>query len=58
MGRGHGHKRRDVPAELPFLFVSEPPFVIAYDQQTLQIVRIIHGRRNIPNLFSLRSAPR
>lgn len=55
MGHGHGLKRRDVPAELPFLFVSEAPFVIAYDQQTLQIVRILHGRRDLPHLFSPRS---
>lgn len=50
-GHGYGHKRPDVPAELPLLFVTERPFIIAYDVRSRLIVRILHGKRKFSGLF-------
>ena len=46
-----GHKRNDVAPELPLLFASEPPFVIAFNLERKIIVRIVHGRRDFAGLF-------
>lgn len=46
-----GHRRADVPAELDLLFVTENPFVIAFDAVTRRIVRILYGAEDFPRVF-------
>jgi plasmid stabilization system protein ParE len=46
-----GHKRLDVARHLPLRFAVEPPFVIAFNPEKRQIVRIVHGRRDFSTLF-------
>src|SRR5690242_2997955 len=48
-GSAVGHRRQDV--RRPFLFLSEPPWVIAYDPATRRVLRILHGARDFPALF-------
>lgn len=50
-GREIGHRCADIPPDLPLLFIHEPPFVVAFDAETRRIVRVIHGRRDLPRLF-------
>ena len=33
------------------LFLVEPPWVIAYDPDTRQVLRILHGARDFPTIF-------
>jgi plasmid stabilization system protein ParE len=46
-----GHPRRDVSTSRPILFAVERPFVIAFDAETRQIYRVIHGARDFAALF-------
>ena len=50
-GQEHGHRREDVHTNPRLRFVVEAPFVIAFDVETRQIARVLHGHRNIPRLF-------
>lgn len=49
---GKGHKRADV-ADERYHFWSVYSYMIAYrfDQESLQVVRVVHGARNFRNLF-------
>ena len=49
---GKGHVRADVK-DPSYRFCSVRPYVIAYryDDQTLTIVRVVHGARNFRRLF-------
>jgi plasmid stabilization system protein ParE len=46
-GTASGHRRRDIRSEVPLLFDVVRPFVIAFDPETKEIARILHGARNI-----------
>lgn len=46
-----GHQRSDISAELRLRFVTERPFVVAFDPETRIIIRILHGARDFPSLF-------
>ena len=46
-GMAMGHRRADVPEELPLLFVVEKPFVIAFDRASRTIVRVLHERSDV-----------
>ena len=46
-----GHARPDVPTRQPVLFLVEAPWVVAYDPATRQVLRILHGARDLPALF-------
>ena len=50
-GRGLGHVRTDAPKRKAFRFWPVPPFVIVYDLRTKLVVRILHGRRDIPSVL-------
>ena len=47
-GRGLGHIRPDMPLKRMLRFWPVPPFVIVYCPRTLLVIRILHGRRDIP----------
>lgn len=47
-GRGLGHIRPDAPKGRAFRFWPVPPFVIVYDAKTRLVVRVLHGRRDVP----------
>lgn len=47
-GRGLGHVRPDAPRGRAFRFWPIPPFVIVDDPKTRVVVRVLHGRRDIP----------
>ncbi len=40
-----------MPTRRPLRFWPVPPFVIVYDARTRLIVRILHGRRDIPSIL-------
>jgi plasmid stabilization system protein ParE len=46
-----GHKRPDVPQELRLKFVVERPFVVAFDESSREIARVVHGARDIGAIF-------
>lgn len=46
-GAARGHRRSDIPQHLPLRFVVAPPFVIAFHAETREIVRVVHGRRDV-----------
>ena len=46
-----GHNRPDVPRELKLKFVVERPFVIAFDESSREIARVVHGARDIGAIF-------
>jgi plasmid stabilization system protein ParE len=50
-GTATGHRRRDLRSDVPLLFDIVRPFVIAFDPQTREIARILHGARNLPTIF-------
>ena len=52
---GKGHRRLDVK-DKRYRFWSVYSYVIAYryDDTTLTVVRVVHGRRNLRRLFRLR----
>jgi plasmid stabilization system protein ParE len=50
-GTAVGHRRHDIPTGTPTLFVTEPPWIIAYNSDTRQVLRIIHGAQDFPALF-------
>lgn len=50
-GTAIGHQRSDVRPRRPTLFVVEAPWVIAYSPDTRQVLRIVHGARDLPALF-------
>ncbi len=47
-GRELGHIRPDMPLKRMLRFWPVPPFVIVYCPRTLLVIRILHGRRDIP----------
>lgn len=47
-GRGLGHVRPDAPGRRAFRFWPVRPFVIVYDADTRIVIRILHGRRDMP----------
>lgn len=49
--RGLGHIRPDIRATRKLRFWPVPPFVIVYDPRTLLVTRILHGRRDVPNVL-------
>lgn len=51
-GRTVGHGRSDVAPSVPTAFVVEEPWVIAYNPETLEVYRIVHGARDFAALFS------
>jgi plasmid stabilization system protein ParE len=54
-GRLIGHKRSEVLAERPLLFVRAHltlPFMVAYHERTRVIVRIVDGRRDFAEIFA------
>jgi plasmid stabilization system protein ParE len=53
-GTAQGHLRRDVPRELGLRFEVIHPFVIAFRPRDRIIVRIVHGARDIRQLFGRR----
>jgi plasmid stabilization system protein ParE len=46
-----GHRRHDVTPRRPIRFVTERPFVIAFDPDTKVILRIVHGARDMRRVF-------
>ncbi len=50
-GRAGGHRRPDIDAGGATLFINERPWVIAYDVETRQVLRILHGARDLPALI-------
>lgn len=50
-GTAEGHRRPDLPPDLPFRFVNEPPWVIAFDPDTRLVLRILHEKRDFPALL-------
>lgn len=51
-GTAIGHERNDVQPRRRTLFLVEDPWVIAYSPDTQQVLRILHGAREFPALFS------
>ncbi len=49
---GKGHTRADV-RDVRYRFWSVYSYIIAYrfDEETVTIVRIVHGRRNVRKIF-------
>lgn len=49
---GMGHRRADVP-DLRYRFWNVKPYIIAYrfDDESLTVVRVVHGARNFRKLF-------
>src|SRR4051812_409574 len=49
---GKGHRRADVrPPHYRFWSVYSYVIAYRYDEQTLTVVRVVHGRRNFRRLF-------
>jgi plasmid stabilization system protein ParE len=46
-----GHVRGDVALRRQILFATEHPFVIAFDPETREIVRVVHGARDMWRVF-------
>jgi plasmid stabilization system protein ParE len=40
-----------VPSSLTLRFLTEKPFVIAFDPATRTIVRVLHGRSDLARIF-------
>lgn len=50
-GRAVGYHRPDIQTDTPLLYLSEKPFVIAYDPTERLIVRILHQARDMPQVL-------
>ena len=50
-GDGLGHVRDDLSTRRALRFWTVPPFAIVYDARTCLVIRILHGRRDIPRLL-------
>ena len=50
-GSAVGHQRHDVKPQTPTLFLREAPWVIAYDPEKRQVLRILYGTRDFPAVF-------
>ena len=50
-GSAVGHRRHDVRPRTPTLFLSEAPWVIAYDPGKRQVLRVLYGTRDFPAVF-------
>lgn len=51
-GNEKGHLRADVQPRYPTRFADETPWVIAFDPETRNIYRIVHGHRHLPSMFT------
>jgi plasmid stabilization system protein ParE len=50
-GAAVGHRRPDIRTRQPVLFLVEDPWVIAFDPQIRVVLRILHGRRDVPSIL-------
>ena len=57
-GTAVGHKRDDVSPPAPTAFIVEEPWVIAYNPETREVYRVLHGSRDFPALFPPASSHR
>ena len=46
-----GHRIRHLRTKRPTLYHYERPWMIAFDPTTCEIIRIIHGRRDLAKLL-------
>ncbi len=50
-GAEKGHLRADIQPRQPTRFANEHPWVIAFDPESRNIYRIVHGHRHLPSML-------
>jgi plasmid stabilization system protein ParE len=50
-GSAAGHQRPDIRTRRRVLFLVEAPWLLAFDPEVRVVLRILHGRRDVPSII-------